>query len=65
MMMMQAGKPMHPMDHEMTMSNGTKVAPDGTVTMKDGTLMHMKNGELMMMDGHIMSGGKAMPMMNR
>jgi hypothetical protein len=62
MVMMQKGRPMVPMDHEITMSNGTTVMPDGTVKMKDGTQMHLKNGQMMMMDGHIMEGGKAMGM---
>jgi hypothetical protein len=62
MMTMQEGKPMGPMDHQMTMSNGTTVMPDGTVKMKDGTQTQMKDGQMMMMDGHIMEGGKAMGM---
>lgn len=62
MMMMQMGKPMGPMDHKMTMANGTTVASDGTVRMKDGTVIHLKNGQMVMMDGHIMRGGKATAM---
>jgi hypothetical protein len=62
MMTMHEGKPMGPMEHQMTMSNGTTVMPDGTVKMKDGAQTHMKNGQMIMMDGHIMEGGKAMGM---
>jgi hypothetical protein len=57
MMMMKDGKPTTPMNHSMTMSNGTTVMNDGTVRMKDGTEMHMKDGEMVMMDGHMMEGG--------
>jgi hypothetical protein len=59
MMTMREGKPMGPMEHQMTMSNGTTVMPDGTMKMKDGTQTHMKDGQMIMMDGHIMAGGKA------
>jgi len=62
MVMMRQGKPAGPMEHQITMSNGTIVETDGTVKMKDGTQTHMKNGQMMMMDGHIMEGGKAMAM---
>ena len=37
MMMMKAGRPATAMDHEVTMSDGTKVEVDGTVKSKDGT----------------------------
>jgi len=30
--------------------------------MKEGKAMHMKDGQMMMMDGHMMEGGKAMGM---
>ena len=62
MMMMMDGKPTGPMDHEITMSDGTKVMTDGTMKMKDGREMHMKDGMMMMMDGKMMEGGKAMEM---
>lgn len=62
MMMMKDGKAAGPMDHDMTMSNGTKVMTDGTMMMKDGSQMHMKDGQMMMMDGKTMGGGKAMEM---
>ena len=62
MMMMMDGKAAGPMDHEMTMADGTKVMADGPVKMKDGKEMHMKDGQMMMMDGKIMEGSKAMEM---
>jgi hypothetical protein len=62
MMMMKAGHPATPMDHEVTMSDGTKVEVDGTVKSNDGKIFHLQNGEMIMMDGHLMKGGKAVPM---
>jgi len=58
MMIMKDGKAVGPMENSMTMSNGTMVMGDGTVKMKDGTQAHMKDGQ-MMMDGHMMEGGKS------
>ena len=65
MMRMTDGKATGPMDHEMTMSDGTKVMPDGMVQRKDGKAMHMKDGQMMLMDGKMMEGGKAMEMMKK
>ena len=62
MMMMKAGHPATAMDHEVTMSDGTIVDVDGTVKSKDGQTFLLKNGEIIMMDGHLMKGGKAAPM---
>lgn len=62
MMMMKAGRPATAMDHEVTMSDGTVVEVDGTVKRKDGKEFHLQNGEMIMMDGHLMKGGKATPM---
>jgi hypothetical protein len=47
-MMMRNGERM-PMDEEMTMPDGTKIAVDGTVMMPDGTTRMMAEGETMMM----------------
>jgi hypothetical protein len=58
MMMMKAGRPATAMDHEVTMSDGTVVSVDGAVKRKDGTEFHLQNGEMIMMDGHLMKGGK-------
>ena len=62
MMMMKAGHPATAMDHEVTMSDGTVVSVDGTVKSKDGKIFHLQNGEMIMMDGHLMKGGKAASM---
>jgi major membrane immunogen (membrane-anchored lipoprotein) len=59
MMMMKAGHPATAMDHEVTMSDGTMVEVDGTVKSKDGKTFHLQDGEMIMMDGHLMKGGKA------
>ena len=60
MMMMKDGKPTGPMNHEMKMSDGHKVMPDGTMKMNDGTEMRMQEGQMMTMDGKMVEGGKAM-----
>jgi len=39
------------LDHEMTMSNGTKIMSDGTYTKKDGTKHTLKEGQHMGMSG--------------
>jgi hypothetical protein len=62
MMMMKAGQPAIAMDHQVTMSDGTVVSVDGTVKSKDGKEFRLQNGEIIMMDGHLMKGGKAAPM---
>jgi ribosomal protein S4E len=38
-------------DKEIALTNGAKVALDGTITMKDGKTMKMKEGDVMGMDG--------------
>lgn len=63
MMMMKAGKAMNPMTAGITMSNGAVVTPDGAVKLPGGQELHMKDGQMMMMDGTIMDGGKPRPMM--
>ena len=57
MMMMKNGKATEPMAQNVTMTNGQKVAPDGTITA------HMKEGQMMTMDGKMkMSSKKDMKM---
>lgn len=56
MMMMKDGKEMA-MDKDMTMKDGSKVTIDGTHVMKDGTKMKLKDGDMVMMDGSMVSGG--------
>ena len=63
MMMMKAGKAMDPMTASVTMSNGAVVMPDGMVKLPGGAQLHLKDGQMVMMDGTIMDGGKPKPMM--
>src|SRR5260221_14718022 len=56
------GKASAPIEHEMTMSDGSTLKPNGTVLRKDGTEVHLQQGDVIMPDGHIMHGGKAAPM---
>jgi len=63
MMMMKAGKAMDPMSASMTMSNGAVVMVNGTVKLPGGQELRLKDGQMMMMDGTIMEGGKPKPMM--
>jgi hypothetical protein len=62
MMMMKAGRPATAMDNAVTLSDGTIVSVDGTVKSRDGNEFHLHNGEMIMMDGHLMKGGKPAPM---
>jgi Domain of unknown function (DUF6799) len=59
MIIMKDSKPTVPMHNSMTMSDGIVVMADGTVKMKDGTVRHMKEGEMIMMDGHLMKGERS------
>jgi len=63
MMMMKAGHPATAMDHDITLADGAIVGVDGSVKSKDGKTFHLRNGEMIMMDGHLMmKGGKPAPM---
>ena len=62
MMMMKAGQPATAMDHEVTMSDGTIVGVDGNVKPKNGPEFNLQNGEMILMNGHLMKGGKAVGM---
>jgi len=55
---MQDGKEIGRMDRETTLSNGTKVAMNGKMMMKDGKEMQLQEGQIMMLDGKMMEGGK-------
>ena len=55
---MQDGKEIGRMDREMTLSNGTKVAMNGKMMMKDGKEMQLQEGQIIMLDGKMMEGGK-------
>jgi hypothetical protein len=64
MMMMKSGRPAAPMAGNLMMSNGSEVMTDGTVKMKDGRTLHLKDGQMIMMDGKIMTGTRATRMAN-
>ena len=52
MMTMKNGQSM-PMDHDMTMKNGSIVMTDGTVKTKDGKTMTLKDGDYVWMSGAV------------
>lgn len=49
--LMRNGEEM-PMEEEMTMSDGTRVMPNGQVITSDGTARMMREGETLTMDRH-------------
>jgi hypothetical protein len=49
-MIMRNGERM-PLDEEITLPDGTKVAVDGTVLMPDGTTRMMAEGETLLLQG--------------
>jgi hypothetical protein len=55
---LQDGKEIGRMDRETTMSNGTKVAMNGKLTMKDGKESQLQEGQAIMLDGKMIEGGK-------
>lgn len=62
MVMVEGGKPGTPLDHQMSLGNGSTLSPDGTVRTQEGNQIHLQNGDSIMPDGHIMRGGKPKPM---
>jgi hypothetical protein len=62
MMMMKDGKATEPVTADITMPDGTEVTTSGVVKMRDGEEKQLNNGAMMLMNGHIMKGGKAVPM---
>ena len=55
---LQDGKEIGRMDRETTTSNGTKVMMNGKMMMKDGKEMQLQEGQILMLDGKLMEGGK-------
>jgi hypothetical protein len=55
---LQDGKEIGRMDRETTLSNGTKVAMNGKMMMKDGKESQLQEGQIIMLDGKLMEGGK-------
>ena len=62
MMMMKDGRATEPMTADITIPDGTKVTTSGVVEMRDGEKKQLNNGAMMLMNGHIMKGGRAVPM---
>ena len=50
---MQDGKEVARMDHQLTMSNGTKVMMNGKIMTKDGQQSQLEEGQVMMLDGKL------------
>ena len=55
---LQDGKEIGRMDRETTLSNGTKVAMNGKMMMKNGKEMQLLEGQTIMLDGKLLEGGK-------
>ena len=55
---LQDGKEIGRMDRETTMTNGSKVMMNGKMMMKDGKEMQLQEGQIIMLDGKMMEGGK-------
>ena len=55
---LQEGKDIGRMDRETTMSNGTRVMMNGKMMMKDGKEGQLHEGQIMMLDGKLIEGGK-------
>lgn len=58
MVRLQEGKDIGRMDRETTMSNGTRVMMNGKMVMKDGKEGKLQEGQIMMLDGKLIEGGK-------
>jgi len=58
MVRMTEGKEIGRMDRETTMSNGTRVMMNGKMVMKDGKEGQLQEGQIMMLDGKLIEGGK-------
>ncbi|MEO6307166.1 MAG: DUF6799 domain-containing protein [Nitrospiraceae bacterium] len=58
MVRLTEGKEIGRMDREMTMSNGTRVMMNGKILMKDGKEVQLQEGQVVMLDGKFIEGGK-------
>jgi len=56
---LQDGKEIGRMDRETTMANGTRVTMNGKMMMKDGKEVQLQEGQIVMLDGKMIDGGKA------
>lgn len=59
-MLMKDGKATEPLAQEMTMTDGGKITPDGTVKTPDGKVHRLMEGQMMTMDGKMVEGGTEM-----
>src|ERR1700694_6040278 len=57
MMIVKHGKAAKPLDEDITVGDGTVISADGNVKLKGGREFRMRNGQVMMRDGHLMKGG--------
>ena len=55
---LQDGKEVGRMDRETTMANGTKVMMNGKMMTKDGKQSQLQEGQIVMLDGRMIEGGK-------
>jgi len=58
MVRLQEGKDIGRMDRETIMTNGTRVMMNGKMVMKDGKEGKLQEGQIMMLDGKLIEGGK-------
>jgi hypothetical protein len=58
----EQGKRSTPIQHEMKLTDGSTLKPDGTILRDNASEVHLHDGDVIMPDGHIMHGGKAAPM---
>jgi hypothetical protein len=58
MVRLQEGKDIGRMDREMIMTNGTRVMMNGKMVLKDGKEGKLQEGQIMMLDGKLIEGGK-------
>jgi hypothetical protein len=58
MVRVSEGKEIGRMDRETTMSNGTRVTMNGKMLMKDGKEVQLQEGQVVMLDGKLIEGGK-------
>ena len=57
MLLLQDGNPV-PMTEALTMSDGTKVLPDGSVTLASGKALMLHNGQAVLPDGRVVDHNK-------
>lgn len=46
----------HKLQSEMALPDGSKVAPNGTITKSDGSTQNMEKGKVLSLDGRVMDG---------